>query len=118
MISILFALGTLSFTSWVMTQQLRGTVHLQVHDTTAPALMLPSNMTLEATSSNGAPYAFNPAPSASDLVDGPVAVSCNATSHSTFPLGITAVTCTAHDAANDYGSATFTIKVSVAVANS
>jgi hypothetical protein len=48
---------------------------------------------------------------ASDLVSGSVAVTCLPASGSTFPLGITAVSCTATDAAGNSASAGFTVTV-------
>ena len=48
---------------------------------------------------------------ADDLVSGNLPVTCTPASGSTFPLGITTVTCTATDAAGNTGTATFTIEV-------
>jgi hypothetical protein len=63
----------------------------------------------EATGSNGAPVFFSA--SATDDVDGPVAVTCDPASGATFPLGATTVTCTASDARGNTGSASFTVTV-------
>jgi hypothetical protein len=49
--------------------------------------------------------------SAADLVDGLVAASCSTPSGSTFPLGVTTVTCTASDAHQNRGSASFDVAV-------
>src|SRR2546428_4936960 len=66
-------------------------------------------MIAEATGPSGASVSF--APSATDLVDGSVAVSCSPASGWTFPLGTTVVLCTATDAHGNTGSASFTITV-------
>jgi hypothetical protein len=54
---------------------------------------------------------FTPAPSASDTVDGPLPVSCLPASGSTFPLGVTTVTCTAVDSFGASAGASFTVSV-------
>jgi hypothetical protein len=48
---------------------------------------------------------------ATDVVDGPVPVSCSPPSGSIFPLGTTTVTCTAADAAGNSATTTFTVTV-------
>jgi len=48
---------------------------------------------------------------ATDLVDGSVAVTCSPASGSTFPLGTTTVQCTATDAHNNTAHGSFTVKV-------
>ena len=85
-----------------------------VRDTTAPALNLPENKTVEATGPNGAAVAF--ARSASDIVDGAVPVSCSigtnpVQSGSTFGLGTTRVDCSATDKAGNKASDSFTVTV-------
>jgi hypothetical protein len=50
-------------------------------------------------------------PTANDLVDGPVAVTCDHASGSTFPLGTTLVTCTATDGHSNSASASFHVTV-------
>ena len=80
-----------------------------VVDTTPPALTVPANMTVEATSGSGAAVSFNV--SATDLVTASPNVSCNPASGSTFPLGTTTVACTARDASNNESSRSFTIAV-------
>ncbi|MFP5247001.1 MAG: HYR domain-containing protein, partial [Thermoanaerobaculia bacterium] len=80
-----------------------------VVDTTAPALTVPDDMTVVATSSAGAVVTFNA--TANDLVDGGVAVSCNPPSGSTFPLGQTNVVCSASDSRNNGASAMFVVTV-------
>ncbi|HKU49008.1 MAG TPA: HYR domain-containing protein [Nitrososphaera sp.] len=80
-----------------------------VQDTTAPALSLPSDMTLEATGPDGAVGTY--AASAYDLVEGSVEISCTPASGSTFALGSTMVNCEAHDITGNSASGSFSITV-------
>ncbi len=87
------------------------TFKITVVDTTAPVISgVPKDMTVEATSADGA-IATWAAPTAADLVDGTVAVSCSSASGSTFPIGETTVTATATDAAGNKAEASFKVKV-------
>jgi hypothetical protein len=81
-----------------------------VRDTTPPVVTVPANITLDATSSAGAVATFTA--SATDTV-GPAspAVTCTPPSDSTFPVGTTAVTCTASDASGNVGSAGFSVTI-------
>ena len=85
------------------------TFTVNVVDTTPPAIAVPAPIVAEATGPAGAAVAFNV--SASDLVDGPVAVSCDHESGSVFALGTTPVTCNATDARGNRGQKTLTVKV-------
>src|SRR3989449_563975 len=85
------------------------TFTVTVRDTTAPVVTIPASMTVEATGPGGALATF--AASAMDIVDGPLSASCSRLSGSTFPLGVTSVTCSAMDAHGNLGSASFTITV-------
>lgn len=98
-----------------------------VDDTTDPTVTVPENITVEATSAEGAAVGFET--SAYDLVHGNVEPSCSSASGATYPIGVTTVTCTASDpprptlvslrssatrfapAAVGTGSASFTITV-------
>ncbi len=80
-----------------------------VVDTTEPVVTVPANMTLGATNSSGAVANF--AASAQDIVDGSIAPTCSPPSGSTFPIGVTTVTCSATDASNNTGTASFTVTV-------
>jgi len=79
-------------------------------DKQAPSLVVPSDITTEATGSAGAAVSFST--SATDLVDTSPAVVCSPVSGSTFALGDHAVTCSAKDAAgNSAVDTTFNVKV-------
>ena len=84
-----------------------------VVDTTAPEISgTPDDFEVEATGPGGAVVTFTN-PSASDLVDGSVAVDCGPASGDTFPLDVsTLVTCTATDAAGNDSTSTFSVLVS------
>ncbi len=80
------------------------------NDITAPVLSLPGDLVVEATSPAGATVTYTA--SATDDVDGSVAVTLNPASGSTFPLGTTTVNASATDAAGNaaYGSFTVTVR--------
>lgn len=88
-----------------------GTFTITVKDTTTPTISgMPSAATLDATGAAGAIHTWN-APTATDVVDGSVAVSCAPASGSTFATGDTAVVCSATDAAGNVASARFAVSV-------
>ena len=80
-----------------------------VHDHTAPALTLPADMTVEATSHDGAVATW--VAGANDLVDGSVPVSCDPASGATFALGAHAVACSATDAHGNTAQGGFQVSV-------
>ncbi len=82
-----------------------------VLDTTSPVLDLPSVVAADAKSPMGAPVEYAGSVSATDETDGSVPVSCTPPSGSTFPIGDTAVQCTATDAAGNTSSGSFTVHV-------
>ncbi|HEX6623760.1 MAG TPA: HYR domain-containing protein, partial [Pyrinomonadaceae bacterium] len=86
-----------------------GALQFTVLDTTAPALSLPADITLEAEGPGGAVATYTA--SADDAVSGSVAVSLSIPSGSTFALGTTTVTVTATDAAGNTATGTFTVTV-------
>jgi hypothetical protein len=87
-----------------------GTVTVTVIDTTKPTITVPSGgVTAEATGPDGAAVTYSA--SASDNVDGSIAVDCEPPSGSTFSLGTHTVTCTATDAAGNTATQTFDVKV-------
>ena len=80
-----------------------------VDDTTPPNLTLPTDMTVQATSSSGAVVTFSA--SATDIVDPAPVVVCTPASGSTFTVGTTTVNCTATDASGNSASGSFNITV-------
>jgi len=88
-----------------------------VVDTIAPTLTVSDDITMEATSANGAAVTF-PAATATDDADSAPRVECSATSGDTFDLGTTTVTCTARDDGGNQASATFDVTVSDSTAPS
>ena len=78
-------------------------------DITPPVITAPANITVEATSADGAVVTFTA--TAEDDVDGPVPVVATSASGSTFPIGTTTVGVTATDEAGNSSSGSFTITV-------
>jgi hypothetical protein len=78
-------------------------------DTTAPALTVPGDFTVETTSASGATVTYTA--TATDALDGSVTPACAPPSGATFPLGATAVTCTATDAHGNSAQKPFTVTV-------
>ena len=74
-----------------------------------PALTLPGDISVQATSSNGAVVTFSAI--ATDDHDGSVAVTCTPASGSTFAIGTTTVSCSAKDSQNLSASGTFKVTV-------
>lgn len=85
-----------------------GTLKVTVQDKTPPALTLVDE-TNEATGPDGAKVNYTA--SASDVVSGTVAVSCDRASGSVFPLGATTVNCSATDKAGNIAKGVFTVTV-------
>jgi hypothetical protein len=84
---------------------------ISVVDTTAPVITgTPADVTATATSTSGAVVTYS-TPTASDLVDGTVPVTCLPASGATFALASTLVTCTASDAHNNSSSTHFFVSV-------
>ena len=87
------------------------TFDVTVTDTAPPSFNgVPSAQTVEATGPNGAAVTYS-SPTASDLVDGAVAVACLPQSGSTFQLGGNTVSCTATDSHGNTATATFMVTV-------
>ena len=76
------------------------------------ALNAPANITVNATSPSGAAVSY-PTPAGVDEDATPPSVSCDHASGSTFPIGTTAVTCTATDGDDSPSSVTATFTVTV-----
>jgi hypothetical protein len=81
-----------------------------VNDTTAPVLSAVANISAETTSAGGTAVTFT-TPTATDTVDGDVAVSCDHASGAVYPVGVTTVVCGATDQHGNTGSTSFTITV-------
>jgi hypothetical protein len=73
---------------------------VNVHDTTGPTIQTHTDIVAEATGAAGTAVIYT-APTATDLVDSSVTVTCLPASGTTFALGHTTVTCSTHDAANN-----------------
>lgn len=106
-----FALGATLVTVNVAagTLSLSCATTVEVVDPTPPNIAPPVNITAEATSAAGAVVSFSA--TATDLVDGVVAVNASPASGSMFALGTTTVTLTAKDARNNTATRTFTVTV-------
>ena len=79
-------------------------------DTTAPVVTVAENIHVTADPATGAAVVgFNV--TAEDDVDGPVGVTCDWASGSSFPVGATTVTCVATDTAGNQGTGTFEVTV-------
>ncbi|WP_164002990.1 ELWxxDGT repeat protein [Pyxidicoccus caerfyrddinensis] len=81
-----------------------------VRDTTAPAPSCPGNVVAEATGASGATVSYPPA-TASDAVTSAPAIGYSHASGTHFPLGVTAVTATATDAAGNAATCIFSVTV-------
>lgn len=82
-----------------------------VEDTTAPSFSgVPGPITVEATGPSGASVTYSP-PTANDLVDGAVTVTCDPGSGSTFAITTTQVTCAAEDSRGNEDTASFAVTV-------
>ena len=85
------------------------TFTITVVDNEPPVIAQPPDLALSAATASGTVVTF-PLPSATDNA-GPPTVTCSPASGTTFPLGVTTVTCTATDAAGNSASASFTVTV-------
>jgi hypothetical protein len=84
-----------------------------VTDTTAPAINgLPGGIAVDTPDPAGATVSW-PAPSAVDVVDGAVPVTCTPASGSHFGLGTTPVNCTATDSRGNVATASFDVVVTL-----
>jgi dipeptidyl aminopeptidase/acylaminoacyl peptidase len=78
-------------------------------DTTKPTLNLPSDITKEATGSDGAQVTYNV--TATDENPANPDVNCSRSSGSIFPIGTTQVNCSATDAAGNEATSSFNVTV-------
>ncbi|MBI3400001.1 MAG: HYR domain-containing protein [Acidobacteria bacterium] len=86
-----------------------GSFTVTVQDTTPPMLSIPFGMTKEATGPSGATVFYTA--SATDIVDGSVAISCGPASGQVFALGVTTVSCSASDSRGHTNFGSFTVAV-------
>jgi hypothetical protein len=92
---------------------------ITIEDTVGPVIALPPSQIVEATSPAGAPATWSPdPPTAEDVVDGAVPVTCSHSSGAIFPIlppppasTTTTVTCTAEDLSDNETTGTFNIVV-------
>ena len=87
-----------------------GSFTVVVGDTTAPVLSAVSNISVETPNAGGTAVTYS-APSATDLVDGDVAVTCDHASGAVYPVGVTTVVCSATDQHGNSAATSFTISV-------
>ncbi|MBI4266583.1 MAG: HYR domain-containing protein [Acidobacteria bacterium] len=80
-----------------------------VVDDDPPALNLPASFEVDASSPTGATVTYSA--SATDLVNGSVAVSCTPASGSFFATGATTVNCTSSDGSGNSANGSFTVTV-------
>ena len=88
--------------------EVAGSFKVTVKDTGAPRLNLPADMTVYATGNSAANVNYSV--SASDLIDGNVAVQCSPGPGS-FKVGTTTVACSAADKANNVANGSFKVNV-------
>jgi len=90
-------------------ERAEGGLYIYVYDTGLPVIHVPLRIEQEAQSREGNIVAFEV--SASDVVDGPLPVSCDAKSGSRFPIGVTIVTCIATDSSGNSMWDSFDIEI-------
>jgi hypothetical protein len=78
-------------------------------DTAPPVITCPQDINVDCTSPSGAPVNFSA--SATDVLDPGPTIECAPAAGSTFPVGVTLVTCTATDASDNSSFCTFTVTV-------
>ena len=81
-----------------------------------PPTVFVSDVTVRATLTSGTPVTF--AASALDELDGVIPATCTPPSGSSFPLGLSPVTCSATDSHGLTGSASFHVLVRIAIVDS
>jgi hypothetical protein len=84
---------------------------ITVNDTQNPTITCPANVTRGTDPNVCNALVTYPNATATDNCSGAGAASCSPSSGSTFPKGVTTVTCTVMDAANNSASCTFTVTV-------
>lgn len=84
-------------------------------DTTAPVISTPADITVDATSADGAEVEYSA--TAVDDVSGDVDVTSSVPSGSTFPIGTSTVTLTAQDDYGNVATSAFSVTVTPVTAN-
>ena len=105
--SITLTVSTFTVSDGVVTRSI--TVPVTVTDA-PPTLSAVASITVPATSSEGAIVTFT-TPTANDIVDGPLPVTCRPRSGSVFTPGTTTVTCSATDSRGQEGTTSFVVTV-------
>jgi hypothetical protein len=110
-----FPLGTTTVDCSVSDSQdntTSGSFEVTIRDTTPPSITSQADIDVITSNLAGATVDYV-LPTASDLVDGPISVSCAPASGSLFPVGSTLVTCTADNdqAGNSASPMTFNVVV-------
>jgi N-acetylneuraminic acid mutarotase len=82
-----------------------------IHDTTPPRITCPKDTLLAAQTPQVVDYNASATESCTRVEN----LTCNPSSGSTFPVGVTTVTCTARDCDNNESSCSFTVAVAVPV---
>ena len=86
-----------------------------INDNQAPVVTCPSPITMNTTS-GACSAVVNFSATATDNCDGSLTPTCTPASGSTFPKGVTTVSCTATDSSSNMGSCSFTVTVDDGVA--
>lgn len=87
-----------------------------VGDTTPPTLILPSPITVDATSPSGAVVTYTVTATDPDNSPSQLTIKCTPVSGSTFAIGTTTVNCTASDPSGNSASGSFQVVVKGAAA--
>jgi hypothetical protein len=82
-----------------------------VVDVVAPVVSVPPPITVDPVDSSGAVVTFGPTATDDDSQNPNPDVTCVPPSGSTFPVGVTTVTCQATDGSGNTGTSTFTVTV-------
>jgi len=80
-------------------------------DTTPPAIVVPASIVVNATSPAGATVSYAVTATDPDNSPSQLTITCGPPSGSTFPIGVTTVSCSASDPAGNPAVASFTVTV-------
>jgi hypothetical protein len=87
------------------------TFTVTVQDVLPPVVSVPSPITVPPSGPSGAVVTYTASAHDDDARNPSPAVTCTPPSGSTFPIGVTTVTCNATDASGNTGTSTFTVTV-------